>query len=96
MSDDSKDIIETNHVLPIEVIDAENYPNKKIKNKIIKTNDTIVSNENRKSAPKHKRNKDKSRNDRAVIAIMRDSEVKDVSGWELSYKNKKVFVKSVV
>lgn len=44
---------------------------------IIKTNDTSISNENRKSAPKHKRNKNEFRNDKTVTAIVGQLSDKD-------------------
>ena len=56
-----------------------------------KINNENTSDENTKSAPKKKRNnKDQNKN---VTAIVGDSIVKDVYGWELSEKEKKVVVK---
>lgn len=51
-----------NHVLSIEDINADTYPDKHIKRKIIKTNDTSISNESRKSTNKHKSNEEDNRN----------------------------------
>ena len=53
VSDDCKNITETNHVLQTEVIDVDTYFDKKI----IKTSyaSTSILNENRKRAPKCKR-----------------------------------------
>ena len=56
-----------------------------------KTNNANTSNENRKNVPKNKRNK----NDQSKImtAIVDDSMIKDVYGWELSDREEKVVVK---
>ena len=56
-----------------------------------KTKNANTSNENIKSAPKKKRkNKDQNKD---VTAIVGDSIIKDVYGWELSDKENKVVVK---
>ena len=59
---------------------------------IIKTNDTSISNENRKGAAKHILHKEEHiTNDKTVIFIVGNSAVKDVFSWELSDKNEKEF-----
>ena len=55
-----------------------------------KTNNANTSNENRKSAPKNKRNKDDQ--NKIVTAIVDDCMIKDY-GWKLSDKDEKVAVK---
>ena len=71
LSNDYKNIIETNRVLPTEIINGNIYQDKNIKNKTIKINGKVISKKNRKSAPKHKINKDKHRNNKTLAAIER-------------------------
>ena len=53
-----------------------------------KTNNANTSNENRKSAPKNKRKKNDQT--KIVTAIVGDSLIKDVYGWDLSDREEKV------
>ena len=59
--------------------------------KDIKTNNANTSNENRKNVPKNKRNKNDQR--KIMTAIVDDSMIKDVYGWELSDREEKVVFK---
>ena len=72
MSENSENILEANHILSTE----------KNPVKDTKTNNGNTSDGNTKSAPKNKRNK-KDQN-KKVTAIVGDSIIKDVYGWELS------------
>ena len=56
-----------------------------------KTNNANTSNENRKIAPKNKRNKNDQ--NKIVTAIVGGSMIKDLYGWELSDREEKVVVK---
>ena len=81
MSENSENILEANYVLSTE----------KNTVKDTKTNNANTSDGNTKSAPKNKRNKkDQNKN---VAAIVGDSIIKDVYGWKLSDKEKKMVVK---
>ena len=53
-----------------------------------KTNNANTSNENRKSAPKNKRKKNDQT--KIVTAIVGDSMIKDVYGWDLFDREEKV------
>ena len=82
MSENSGNVLEANDILPTEIHNTV---------KDNKTSNANASNENRESASKNKRNK----NDRnkIVTAIVGDSMIKDVYGWELSDREEKVVVK---
>ena len=81
MSKNSENILEANHVLSTE--------NNTVKD--TKTNNANTSDGNTKSAPKNNRNKsDQNKN---VAAIVGDSIIKYIYGWELSNKVEKVVVK---
>ena len=67
MSENSGNVLETNDVLSTEIHDTA---------KDNKTNNANTSNENRKSAPKIKRNKNDL--NKIVAAIVGDSMIKDV------------------
>ena len=69
----SGNVLEANNILSTEIHNAV---------KDNKTNNANTSNENRKSAPKNKRNKNDQ--NKIVTAIVGDSMIKDVYGWELS------------
>ena len=56
-----------------------------------KTKNANFSNENRKSAPRNKRNKNDQ--NKIVTSIVSDSMIKDVYGWELSDREEKVVMK---
>ena len=66
---------------------------KKIKIKIIKTNDRKVSNENGESPPKQ-RDKQELMNHKNVTAIFGECMVKDLSWWDLLEQSKKVVLKN--
>ena len=82
MSENSGNDLEANDVLSTEI-------NNTVKDN--KTNNANTSNENRKSAPQNKRNKNGQ--NKIVTAIVADSIIKDVYGWELSDREEKVVVK---
>ena len=84
MSKNSGNVLEANDVLSTEINNTIKYN---------KTNNANNSNENRKSAPKYKRNKNDQ--NKIVTAIVGDSMIKDVYGWELSDREEKVVVKHV-
>ena len=73
LSENSGNVLEANNILSTEIHNAV---------KDNKTNNANTSNENRKSAPKNKRNKNDQ--NKIVTAIVGDSMIKDVYGWELS------------
>ena len=73
MSKNSENVQEANNILSTEIHNAV---------KDNKTNNVSTSNENRKSVPKNKRNKNDQ--NKIVTAIVGDSMIKDVYGWELS------------
>ena len=73
LSKNSGNVLEANNILSTEIHNAV---------KDNKTNNANTSNENRKSAPKNKRNKNDQ--NKIVTAIVGDSMIKDVYGWELS------------
>ena len=82
MSENSGNVLEANNILSTEIHNAV---------KDNKTNNANTSNENRKSAPKNKRNKNDQ--NKIVTAIVGDSMIKDVYGWELSDREEKVVFK---
>ena len=82
LSENSGNVLEANNILSTEIHNAV---------KDNKTNNANTSNENRKSAPKNKRNKNDQ--NKIVTAIVGDSMIKDVYGWELSDREEKVVVK---
>ena len=82
LPENSKNFLEANHVLSTEI-------NNTVKDS--KTSNANTSNENRKSAPKNKRNKNDQ--NKIVRAIVGYSMIRDVYGWKLSDKEKKVVVK---
>ena len=75
----SKNIIKSNNVLPTEVINVDIYQDKNNDGKIIKYNDTTISNGNTKSVPKQKK-KEKRKSEKTVTDIAGDSIAKDVFG----------------
>ena len=82
LSENSGNVLEANNILSTEIHNAV---------KDNKTNNANTSNENRKSAPKNKRNKNDQ--NKIVTAIVGDSMIKDVYGWELSDREEKVVLK---
>ena len=73
MSKNSGNVLEANNILSTEIQNTV---------KDNKTNNANTLHENRKSAPKNKRNKNDQ--NKIVTAIVGDSMIKDVYGWELS------------
>ena len=75
------------NVISVEDDDTESYSNKsnKLNNTSISTNEKVNF--------RHNRKKQERKKDHIVTAIMGDSMVKDIYGWELSDNNKKVVVK---
>ena len=82
MSQNLGNLLEANNILSTEIHSA-------IKEN--KTNNANTSSESRKSAPKNKRNKNDQ--NKIVTAIVGDSMIKDLYGWELSDREEKVVVK---
>ena len=82
MSQNLGNLLEANNILSTEIHNA-------IKEN--KTNNANTSSESRKSAPKNKRNKNDQ--NKIVTAIVGDSMIKDLYGWELSDREEKVVVK---
>ena len=82
MSENSGNVLEANNILSTGIDNV-------VKDK--KTNNANTSNENRKSAPKNRRNKNDQ--NKFVTAIVGDSMIKDVYCWELSDTEEKVVVK---
>ena len=82
MSQNSGNLLEANNILSTEIHNAV---------KENETNNANTSNENRKSAPKNKRNKNDQ--NKIVTAIVGDSMIKNLYGWELSDREEKVVVK---
>ena len=82
MSENSGNVLEANNILSTEIHNA-------IQDN--KTNNANTSNENRKSPPKNKRVKNDQ--NKIVTAMVGDSMIKDVYGWELSGREEKVVVK---
>ena len=75
------------NVISVEDDDTESYSNKsnKLNNTSISTNEKVNF--------RHNRKKQERKKDHIVTAIVGDSMVKDIYGWELSDNNKKVVVK---
>ena len=73
LSKNSGNVLEANNILSTEIQNTV---------KDNKTNNANTLHENRKSAPKNKRNKNDQ--NKIVTAIVGDSMIKDVYGWELS------------
>lgn len=67
--------IKTNHILSPQIIDLDFNLDNNIKCKISKSNKTYsssISNEKRKIAPKHKRNREECKKDKTVTATVKD------------------------
>ena len=82
LSENSGNVIEANNTLSTEIHNA-------VKNN--KTNNAKTSDENRKSVPKNKRNKNDQ--NKIVTTIVGDSMIKDGCDWELYDRKEKVVVK---
>ena len=82
MPEDSGNVLEARDVLSTKI-------NNTVKDN--KTSNANTSNENRKSITKYKRNKNDQ--NKIVTAIVGDSMIEDVYGWELSDREEKVIVK---
>ena len=82
LPENSGNVLEANDVLSTKI-------NNTVKDN--KTSNANTSNENRKSTTKYKRNKNDQ--NKIVTAIVGDSMIEDVYGWELSDREEKVLVK---